>query len=232
MHAGGAVPAGTTLSTSGSGRAALRLADGVSVRLDVGTRVVIRDGATVRLEAGRVYVDSGPAGNPSRRLEIRTGFGVLRDVGTQFEVSLEDDGLRVRVREGVVQLDRAGQSHEVRSGAELAVDGGGGLTWGTVAPYGDAWSWILDAAPGFDLEGSTLDRFLGWVSGETGLTVSYTDDAIRRDAGRIVLHGSVAGVRPDQAPDVVLPTCGLEYRIVGDNLVISPGGRDGNGNEN
>jgi len=231
LSPGSAIAPGTVLSTGGDVRAALHLADGASVRLDAGTRVVVRDGSTVRLEKGRVYVDSGMASDPSRQLEVRTGFGVLHDVGTQFEVSVRDDGMQVRVRQGVVRLDRDDRSHEVRSGAQLAVDGRGGLTWGTVPPYGDAWNWILDAAPGFELEGSTLESFLGWVSSETGLTIAFTDDDVRRDAGRIILHGSVAGVRPDQAPDAVLPTCGLEYRIVGDSLLIGPAGAGGDSNE-
>jgi len=169
------------------------------------------------------------ATDPTRHLEIRTGFGVLRDVGTQFEASQQDAGLRVRVRQGVVQLDHQGRSHEVRSGAELTVDGRGGATWGTVSPYGDEWSWVLDAAPAFVLEGSTLDDFLDWVSSETGLKVTFADEAAGLDAGRIVLHGSVAGVRPDQAPDVVLPTCGLRYEIAGDTMIIHSAGDVGDG---
>jgi hypothetical protein len=81
---------------------------------------------------------------------------------------------------------------------------------------------VLETAPGFEIEGRTLAEFLGWVSSETGLTVRFEDDSIEQGVNGIVLHGSVAGIRPDKAPDVVLPTCGLSHRVVRNTLIVGP----------
>ncbi|HEY3176749.1 MAG TPA: FecR family protein [Candidatus Polarisedimenticolia bacterium] len=229
IQAGAEIQPGTVVKTGDDARAALRLANGAAVRLDVGTRVTVVSGAALDLAQGRVYVDTRLTTDPLRRIEIRTEFGVLRDIGTRFEVRVQDAELRVRVRQGIVRLDRKAGSHDVQSGAQLNVKPGGGLAWGNVTPYGEEWSWILEAAPAFELEGRVLSEFLDWISSETGLSVTFTDQSIEREAHRIVLHGSVAGVRPDQAPGVVLPTCGLGHRVVGDTLIVGPAVAGGGG---
>jgi hypothetical protein len=42
-----------------------------------------------------------------------------------------------------------------------------------------------------------------------------------------VLHGSVDGLTPQQAIEVVLASCGLESRIAGDEIVIDADDRGG-----
>jgi hypothetical protein len=71
------------------------------------------------------------------------------------------------------------------------------------------------------LEGETLSDFLVWVSHETGLQVRFGDPQAGKKLDSIVLHGSIEGVRPDQAPAVVLPTCGLTSHLEGNVLVIT-----------
>jgi hypothetical protein len=36
----------------------------------------------------------------------------------------------------------------------------------------------------------------------------------------VILHGSVEGMTPEEALAAVLPTCGLEFEIDGDSLII------------
>ncbi len=69
-----------------------------------------------------LQVDS--RGSPGS-IEIRTALGTARDVGTRFEVRLGDGALRVRVRDGVVEVDHAGETHEAGAGAELTLDAAG-----------------------------------------------------------------------------------------------------------
>ena len=94
---------GQVLRTGARGFAGLRLADQYSIRLDEGTSVRFESSHVLVLSQGALYVDSGGSPNGATPLEIRTPFGTARNQGTQFEVRLQDAGLRVRVREGVVQ---------------------------------------------------------------------------------------------------------------------------------
>jgi len=147
-------------------------------------------------------------------------MGLVRDVGTQFEVRLEGNELRLSVREGVANLIRAGQTFAAPAGTRLLVRTGGAVETHAVPRQGPEWDWVLAIAPRFDLEGRTLAEYLDWITRETGWRVEYAEPAIARDASTIVLHGSITGLRPDQTPLAVLPTCGLRHRLTDGTLTI------------
>ncbi len=223
LRVGDVVKAGSVIDTGTLGRAALRLVSGSSLRLDRGTRLLSLTGSKMSLERGAVYFDSG-GDDSGGAVEIRTPLGVVYDVGTQFEVRLEDELLRVRVREGAVNVDRDGQRYDAGAGVELTVGTGGAHTRRSVPRFGPGWDWILAVAPTFDLEGRTLDAFLQWVKRETGWSPRFVDPEAQAGAPEVVLHGSIAGMRPDQALEAVLPTCGLAHRIDSGILVIQAEG--------
>jgi ferric-dicitrate binding protein FerR (iron transport regulator) len=224
---GRALPAGARVITAPDGRAALRLADGASIRLDRATELLLVSPRLLELRRGAVYVDSGgpPAGGP--RLEIGTAFGRVRDVGTQFEVRLAGEQLRVSVREGSAILARDDRTYPVPRGTLLRVDRSGAAETAAIGPDGAEWDWALAVAPAFELEGRPLRDYLAWLSRETGWQVEYDDPSIATAVADIVLHGSTAGLRPDQTPDAVLPACGLGYRLDGATLRIARAGGPG-----
>jgi ferric-dicitrate binding protein FerR (iron transport regulator) len=218
--------AGAGLTTGSGGRAALLLSGGRSVRLDTGTELRLVSARVLELERGAVYVEteapaSGDGAAPEAApIEIRTSLGRVRDVGTQFEVRLEDGMLQVSVREGIATLLRDHRTYTAAAGTRLRVDPHGAVETGTVGLRGADWDWVLAVAPPFDLEGRTLREYLDWLSRETGWTVGYADPSIAADAAIVVLHGSSAGLRPDETPAAVLPTCGLLHRLDGETLII------------
>lgn len=209
--------------TTTDDRLALRLASGDSLRLDAGTRLRLGTANSLTLETGTIYIDSDSINSDSNAaaLEIRTAFGIARDIGTQFEVRVTDADLRLRVREGKVLLESRGDnsSHEAEAGDELTVDDGG-VTRSPVTPHGESWGWIHDAAPTWDPEGRTLEEILQWIARETGLAVHYQDPATVEDKLPTRFHGSMPTLRPDRAADVLLPTFGLRARQEGGTLSI------------
>jgi ferric-dicitrate binding protein FerR (iron transport regulator) len=220
LSSGQRLAAGGDLETGADGRAALELSDGSSLRLDAGTRVRLMPGPVLDLDRGAVYIDTG-SGRPRRAfLEVRTKMALIRDIGTQFEVRLQGDELRLSVREGLTTLVRAGHSLAVPAGTRLLVRPGGAVEKGAVPLQGGDWDWVLAIAPAFDLEGRTLLEYLDWVSRETGWRVAFADPSLSRQASTIIVHGSVAGLRPDETPAAVLPTCGLSHRIADGTLFV------------
>jgi ferric-dicitrate binding protein FerR (iron transport regulator) len=205
------------IETAENGRAALALADGPSLRIDSGTRVRLLPGPTLDLEQGAIYIDSGPGQARRAFLEVRTHMGIVRDIGTQFEVRLTADELWLSVREGLATLARAGRSFAAPAGTRL-VAGATGVE--SRALQGPDWSWVLSIAPAFEMEGRTLHEYLDWLARETGWRVEFADPAIAREASTVVLHGSVADLRPDETPAAVLPTCGLRHRLSDGTLLI------------
>jgi hypothetical protein len=216
------IPPGALLS-SGDGRAALRLAGGATVRLDTETRLRFASAAVLALERGAVYVDTGSGSQPRTPLEVRTPLGVARDVGTRFAVRIVDaerTALLVRVRDGAVLTEQRGRAYRTRAGEELVLHHDGRSERREVTAHGPAWEWVLEASPGFDIEGRTLREFLDWVSRETGWRVRYADVGLADSTAKIVLHGSIGDLRADRAPFAVLPGAGLEGKLEDGTLVV------------
>jgi hypothetical protein len=220
LRVGDRLAAGSEVATGADGRVALALAGGESVRLDRDTQVRLEPRAVLSLSRGAVYVDSGTRSARRSPLAVRTEMGTVRDVGTQFEVRLEDDTLQVSVREGAAHLTHGGRPFEIRAGTRLRVNMEGSAETRPLAAGDSDWSWILAIAPPFDLEGRTLSEYLDWVSRETGWRVQFAEPSIEQAAVRETLHGSIQGLRPDETPAAVLPTCGLRHRLTGGTLVV------------
>jgi len=250
LAAGATVNGGAAIRTDAQSRAALTLAHGQSLRLDMDTQIVIDSDARIRLERGSVYLDSGrkmsgtAAGGPRGQqdqqraapratenaagaaedadgVEIVTPFGTLRDVGTQFEVSLTGSGLRVRVREGEVALTHRDVRVAATQGESVSVARDGTVTRGSVAVTGPEWAWASATAPAFQLDESSLVDFLDWVSREEGWDWRFADAAAKQRGAGVILHGSIEKLTPAEALDAVLPTCGMAWRLEGGSLIIS-----------
>ncbi|MFQ5527002.1 MAG: FecR family protein [Thermoanaerobaculia bacterium] len=218
LAAGDPFVANMLLDTGPAGLAALRLANGIGVRLDRDTRVRFRSPTRVILEQGAVFVDTSGSGQGDF-LEVETRFGIARDVGTTFQViQLPDGPVRVLVREGRVEVNRGAERHEARAGTQLLLLADGSVTTSTAPGFGPEWSWTLESSPPFPLDGATLGAFLDWLGGETGWQIRYED--VDRDARETVLHGSLEGVPVEQTPELVLPGSGLAHRLEGNTLVL------------
>jgi hypothetical protein len=131
------------------------------------------------------------------------------------------------VREGVATLSHAGRSYEAQEGFRISLDPLGAPRTEPIPPHGQEWDWVLAIAPSFRLEGRTLGEFLEWVARETRWEVKFTDPSAAGSRSAIVLHGSVEGLRPDEMPATVLPTCGLRSRLDGNTLVIDSAAETG-----
>lgn len=218
----------TAGGAEGSGRVALRLKGGASLRLDAGTRLHLVDGTTLTLAGGAVYADTGVQGGPvGGALEVRTAMGTARDVGTRFAVRLEEGAaeersLVVRVRQGVVEVERAGSGDVYRAegGEELVLGAQGPARRRAVPGHGARWEWVVAAAPAFEIEGRRLGELLDWVARETGWRVRFADPSLEGPARAVVLHGDIGDLPPDRVPFVVLPGAGLEAELSAGTLRI------------
>ena len=221
LAAGAAVRVGDALATSRETLAALRLGS-ASVRLDAGTRLTVTGPRRLRLDAGALYVDSPPAADGgSPPVEIATPHGAARELGTRFEVRVDGERTRVRVREGAVQWRRSGEATQrlgVAQQLEAAAEGG--VTVRAAPVSGGDWDWVARAAPTPPLEGARLGDLLDWVGRETGAEVVFVPAASAEAARAIVLHGPLEDLDPVEAVELVLPACGLRGHFTGGRLVV------------
>ena len=221
LSAGAPLRVGDRVRTQATGRVALRRTDGLEVRLDVDTTVAIADDDRGRVETGRVYVDSGPAGARADAFVVQTALGTVHHLGTQYAVRVMPAAMHVAVREGSVVIDGGAGDAVAQAGESVTVGADGRVARGSVAPHDAAWSWAEAAAPAFVIEGRSLDEFLEWAARQTGRRLVYASTDAAREAQQTVLKGSVDGLAPAQAIDAVLTTTpSLEARVAGAQLRI------------
>lgn len=213
--------AGDTLATGASGGALISLSDGISIRLDRNSIVQLTSRDDIALNAGALYVDAGVTSNASSDLRVQTPAGVVRHVGTQYEVRLVDSGTRVRVREGRVQFSAPGGGRVVsEAGTQLTILTDGEARSESIPRSGADWSWIGTLAPKFAIENRTLSEFLEWASREIGQQIVYVTPASREEAARMRLRGSIEGLTPDAALAAVLSTTRLTSVEKGGEILI------------
>jgi FecR protein len=218
VESGVRVRQGDRIELAGDSRASIVLADGIAVRFDRETAVVVEAADRLGLERGAVYVDTAGAASP---LRIETPLGAVRHLGTRFEVRVVQRSLRVRVREGSIALDRRGTSVTARAGEALFAIDSQPATRTRIATSGPEWKWVGELADPFQLEGATLPSFLDWAAREEGWEWQVAGSALRARTDRIVLHGSIDGLTPAEALAAVLPASGLTFRLEGNRVLVS-----------
>jgi ferric-dicitrate binding protein FerR (iron transport regulator) len=210
----------TRLRTDPSGRAALRLENGTSLRLGGGTDLVLHPAGRIELLEGRVYLDTNDAG--SGAVEIVTRFGVLRNLGTQFEVLATESELRVRTRAGAVAVSR-GETGDVLHCAireELRVDSHGRIERGHIETHDAEWAWAQALAEPPRGASLPLLHFLDWVARETGRHLAYDTPETRERVRKVVLHGTTPELAPEAALAVALATTDIDYSLLEDGTIL------------
>lgn len=218
------IPAGARLRALPDGAAAFALAGGGAVRVHGGTDWVFEAATRVTLESGTLYVDSGETGGGTRALEVVTLHGVVRHVGTQYEVRALSSELRVRVREGRVQVDASADAvpYEAPAGEELLLTPGGAVERRPIATDSAEWRWAEAlASASLELDGGSAYDALKWVARETGKRLVFEDANAELIARNAVMHGSGSDLEPLQVLDIVMATSAqLDYTLGDATLVI------------
>ncbi len=207
---GGSVAAGDSIVATGSAGALLRLGPGLNLRLAAGTSAVVVDAARVELGGGRLFVDSLPGAD--QPLVVATALGEVRHLGTQYEVVHGATVVEVAVREGRVQVSAREGALAAGAGELLRLRPGEPVERGTVADASRRFGWIAALPTPVTIDGRPLAEFLAWYARETGRQVEFESAELSRRAPSIVLSGSVEGLAPEAALEVVAASTNLGVR--------------------
>jgi len=218
------IRAGDLVRTGATGRAALALTDGSSVRLDHDSSLRIDSDNRLVLDRGAVYVDSHrPQLAAATGIEVRTPVGVVREIGTQFETRLHEGRLRVRVRTGAVVVEDPSGSYSGEASDELLIEPDGRMARRTIPSYDPDWNWVVEVAPALRLEGTDLSGFLDWFAREAGVSVHYSDTATAEQLRGVRIHGPLDFETPFEALPVVLAASDVDYEVRDGVLLIAAG---------
>lgn len=201
------VRSGDVLRTGADTRAALRVGEGISLRIDRRSLVRFVRVDRIELSSGAIYVDVEPqaTGESSQPLSIDTRYGSVHHLGTQYEVRALRDAVEISVREGRVEVVAADRKHEGAAGDLLSVSDAG-VSTAQVSPQDPRWQWAAGIAPAFAIDRQPLSRFLEWAARETGRQLEYASPQVRAQADQLILRGSMGELPPEQALAAVLAT--------------------------
>jgi ferric-dicitrate binding protein FerR (iron transport regulator) len=221
LQPGLSIAAGAQVRTGTEGGIALTLKDGTAVRVKEQSELTLAAAQALRLETGTVYVDSGQAPD-KRAVRIETDVGTVRDVGTIFELRATPDSLRIRVREGRVELRTRRESEPLQTlaGQQLDLGSEGTIRRSAIAPSDPAWRWAEALAMPPQTEARPLLQFLVWVARETGRRLQFQEPALEAQAREVVLHGQTRDLAPLQALDLMLSTTDFEYALPSDEVIV------------
>lgn len=216
--AGGYLANGSRLRTLAGGGVAIALEGDASLRLAAATELQVEGPRRILLRSGTLYLDN--AGSAGAGYQIETPAGTARDIGTQFELHVVDRALRLRVREGRVEIDRAGEIVSGSAGEQLDIDVLGSVSRSSIAATDTAWQWAETIAPAPDIDGQPASVLLAWVARQTGRRLHYESPVVEARAATVILHGNIWHMAPLAALDVMLATTDLEYTLVGDTMEV------------
>ncbi|MCB1678322.1 MAG: FecR domain-containing protein [Halioglobus sp.] len=193
------------------------------LRLNRATQVALQ-ADRIRLLAGEIYVSGQPDRPGPGALRIDTVHGVIRDIGTQFLVTVLAQRTVTTVRRGALLISSG--TAELRAAAQpgsaqrVVIEPQGHLLETQTTPSGPDWRWIYDSSPGFTLEGRSAYDFLQWSVTESGLRLEFATQSAEIHARTTVLHGDIARLDPEQAVDPVLAATDLSARRTADNRLL------------
>lgn len=215
------ISTGSTVRTDASTHAALDFGHGVSVRMDADSSVRVAALDRIVLEKGALYIDAGAlavAGHQDT-LKIETSAGVVRHLGTQYQVRALNDEVVIAVREGRVEIRGEHGTNVGDAGEQLRVSNAGNVQRSRLSTRDASWQWAQLAAPVFEIADQPLSSFLAWVARETGRRLVYENSQVEALAHSVRLRGSINGLSADAALAAVLPTTSLRLEKAEDDSI-------------
>jgi len=212
------VLSGQTIVTGNETGIALAWGGGGSLRVDENTRVKFESENAVYVKAGRIYFDSSPllfeAGASTARkagFVVRTDYGEVAHLGTQFMTDVNASELTVSVREGQVTVEGQYHSHVATSGQQLKLSGRQQPAVLSISRSGSSWDWVSRTSPAADVDGKTLHEYLLWACRELGLELKYEGEA--EQVARLAKLKGTINSEPAEALQHRMATAALESRI-------------------
>ena len=203
---------GDYIKTSSNNRILTALKNGNVFRLNENTLIHIIDENEIELYEGQIYIESNED-SPYEKLLVKTKYGLVRHIGTQYIVEIKPDSLNVSVRKGKVIIQNDAIEKELMDGFELSINGSGAYAQSAIEPFDLKWQWTQKIAEHFNIQDKSVFQYLTWLSNETGYPVIWSNRAVKKSATKIILSGSIKGLSPLESLDVILPTTDFKYEM-------------------
>jgi transmembrane sensor len=182
-----AAPGNRIIATHAGELRSVKLPDRSEVVLNGDTALVV-NGREVRLERGQA--EFAVVHDEAHPFSVRIGSIVIRDVGTRFDVRVDQLGTRVSVLEGEVEVQASGGTFRLGAGDRTLLDRGGSPVPSVAGSPGGATGWQSGQ---LTFEDNSYAEVFEDVRRRTGIAIRLESGlANRRFAGTLSLGGSEA----------------------------------------
>lgn len=214
---------GSYLKTQSNNRLLVKLTNNNVFRLDENSLIHMVDLENFELQQGQIYIESDESSiaNP---LLVKTPFASINHIGTHYNIKVTDNSVNVSVRNGKVLLQNSLNSKvqkTISKGFEGTLSKNGKYQQKPVTAYSSTWQWTQNIIKPFILQDQSIAQYLSWISKETGYPITWDSPKDKGDADKIKLSGSIAGLKPMESLDVILPTTSFVYQILDSEIYIS-----------
>jgi len=209
----------TEIKTGANSHISLELADHSLLSMAENAQITTGDQGLI-LHQGQLYHDTDETGSAAPLL-IKTRFGNIQHIGTQYLVNQQDQTVKVAVRSGAVEVQSNEQQANttLRAHQQVAVSNSGIQDIQAITPHDPLWDWTFRAQPEFSLDDKTLYEFVQWYAQKTGLAVDW--QGLEAATQRISLQGNILNMSQEQAIQTVFLTTSFRYHIDQGQLHIS-----------
>ncbi len=196
----------------------LILASGAEVRLSTGTQVRWQSPSSLALTQGSVYVDTHERSD----FTVATPLAEITDVGTRYLVTLHEAGVSVGVRSGIALVRTNDRSYTTQPASGQAAITEVSATQ-EVQQYLEAasdsrWSWIHEAPSGYS--SASVPAVLEAIANDLGQTLRYASPGDQAQLANTTYGGSLAGLAPYPALELIAGSSNLRWHEVAGELVI------------
>lgn len=212
MQPGTAIDADQLVRTTAGEYLNVRTGAGIAISIGPDTSLVFHDPSLISLQQGRIYIDAKEG-----QLRLLTPHMRVLDIGTIYQVHTDEEGTRVMMREGSVELAFANQKHRLSSaggqGEYMQVDPKGEVKdQGELPTTDEVWSWRRAARPPLSLDGRTVDEFVTWLARDNGAVVQYDSALVVQQAALERLMAGQGQTTDTYSRDELLET--TRFRLV------------------
>lgn len=182
---------GDTIKTDEHAILAVVLKDQTQMTFSGATELVFQSANKIKIVSGRIYVDS-PDHNTF--ILIQSEWGSIKDIGTQYQVSIQGENMEVAMREGKVEISLEDETTLVAQskmgvGDVLSFSRGTKVAQSTRSNSDPAWNWTRPALAHKNLDGLSVYDLIHWSSRVTGKKVVYASLATSQLAKTTHLSG-------------------------------------------
>jgi len=203
------IESGKWLKTGKNSYASLNLSDGGQLRVNQDTQIEIVDLSEVRLLSGGVYHDADNS-FALKPLKIKTTFGDIQHIGTRYLVNIDNDGLHVAVRNGLIEINNNHVTRQLSEGKQLNISESGQEET-SVSPHDKIWSWTTIAGNSFSTKGKSLYDFVVWYAHENGYKINWNNQQF--NTKKVMLSGKLTNLSQVQQIKTVFLSTKYNYEI-------------------